>query len=117
MADVTTGKILDFQKRANAKDVGASQTLIELGESLGLGEDFIIQEQFKAQIGVYIIRILRAKGMVKQQAKNSKILGMTQSDFSKLINGKVSKFSTGKLIEIYQKLGGVVSVEEPKLTG
>lgn len=74
--------------------------------------DFVIKEQNKAYMASCIIRLLRKKEMIKGQSENARQLGLAQSDFSLLVNGKVKKFSMEKLLIIVVKLGGTLEISE-----
>jgi predicted XRE-type DNA-binding protein len=68
----------------------------------------------KADIYRELLVYIRERGFTQQEMGT--LLGMHQPDVSNLLNGKISKFSVGKLIKMAGKLnlGAQVKLIKPK---
>jgi predicted XRE-type DNA-binding protein len=63
----------------------------------------------RAQIGVYVARILKDRKLKQRQIAD--ILGVAQPDVSHLMNGHFSRFTTDKLLDFLKRLDQKVKIE------
>jgi predicted XRE-type DNA-binding protein len=86
---------------------------IEFEESSGnifadLGLDDSDELYARAQIGVYVFKILNEKKL--KQREIAGILGIAQPDVSHLMNGHFSRFTTDKLLDFLKRLDWKVTI-------
>jgi predicted XRE-type DNA-binding protein len=74
-----------------------------------LGLDDSDELYARAQIGVYVFKILKEKKL--KQREIGGILGIAQSDVSHLMNGHFSRFTTDKLLDFLRRLDWKVTIE------
>ena len=63
----------------------------------------------RAQIGIYVFRILTNRKLKQRQIAD--ILGIAQPDVSHLMNGHFSRFTTDKLLDFLKRLDQKVKIE------
>jgi len=80
-----------------------------LWEDLGFSSAEAVELKVKSEIYNELMGYIRQRGFT--QAELVKLLGIHQPDASFLMNGRVSKFSVGKLIQFAAKLNLTASVK------
>jgi predicted XRE-type DNA-binding protein len=82
-------------------------------DDLGFSPSEALEIKVKAEIYRELLRYIREQGISAQEL--ALILGMHQPDVSNLLNGKIAKFSVGKLIQCAGKLqlGAQVKLTKP----
>ena len=63
----------------------------------------------RAQIGVFVFRILKNKKL--KQREMASVLGIAQPEVSHLMNGHFSRFSTDKLLDFLKRLDQKVTIQ------
>jgi predicted XRE-type DNA-binding protein len=63
----------------------------------------------RSQIGFHVFKILEQKRL--KQREIASILGVAQSDVSRLMNGHFSRFTTDKLLDFLRRLDRKVIIE------
>ena len=63
----------------------------------------------RAQIGIYVFRILKDRKLKQRQIADT--LGIAQPDVSHLMNGHFSRFTTDKLLDFLKRLDQKVKIE------
>jgi predicted XRE-type DNA-binding protein len=83
-------------------------------DDLGFSPSEALEIKVKAEIYRELLEYIREQGFSAQ--KLAVVLGMHQPDVSNLLNGKIAKFSVGKLIQCAGKLqlGAQVTLTKPK---
>ena len=83
-------------------------------DDLGFSHSDALEIKVKAEIYRELLQYIREQGISAREL--AVVLGMHQPDVSNLLNGKVSKFSVGKLIQCAGKLqlGAQVKLTKPK---
>jgi len=83
-------------------------------DDLGFSPSEALEIKVKAEIYRELLQYIREQGISAQ--KLALVLGMHQPDISNLLNGKISKFSVGKLIQCAGRLhlGAQVKLTKPK---
>jgi predicted XRE-type DNA-binding protein len=71
-------------------------------DDLGFSPSEALEIKVKAEIYRELLKFIREKGFSQQEL--GAVLGIHQPDVSNLLNGKVSKFRVGKLIQFAGKL-------------
>jgi predicted XRE-type DNA-binding protein len=86
-------------------------------DDLGFSPSEALEIKVKAEIYRELVQFIREQGISAREL--AVVLGMHQPDVSKLLNGKISKFSVGKLIQFAGKLqlGAQVKLTKPKVPG
>jgi predicted XRE-type DNA-binding protein len=84
-------------------------------DDLGFSSSEALEIKVKAEIYRELLQFIREEGISAQEL--AAVLGMHQPDISNLLNGKISKFSVGKLIQCAGKLqlGAKVELTKPKV--
>ena len=103
-------------KRKSSTD---EQSYISKGnvlDDLGFSPDEVLEIKVKADIYRDLLRFIRARSFTQQEL--GAVLGIHQPDVSNLLNGRLSKFSVGKLIKFAGKLnlGAEVRITKPKVS-
>jgi predicted XRE-type DNA-binding protein len=82
-------------------------------DDLGFSPEEALELRVKADIYRELLAYIQSKGLTQQELGET--LNIHQPDVSNLLNGRVSKFSVGKLIKFAGKLnlGAKVSLIEP----
>lgn len=100
----------------NRKDEAATPfiTRDNLFEDIGFSPAEALELKVKSEIYNELLEYIRQRAFT--QAELAKLLGLHQPDASCLMNGKVSKFSVGKLIQFAAKLNlrATVKITVPK---
>lgn len=83
-------------------------------EDIGFSPSEALELKVKSEIYTELLKYIRQQGFT--QIKLGTILGIHQPDVSNLLNGRVSKFSVGKLIQFAGKLNlnAQVKLTKPK---
>jgi len=83
-------------------------------DDLGFSPSEALELKVKAEIYHDLLDYIRERGYAQQEL--GELLGIHQPDVSNLLNGRVSKFSVGKLIKFAGKLnlGAQVKLTKPK---
>lgn len=83
-------------------------------DELGFGASEALEIKVKVEIYRELLRHIRELGYSQQELGG--VLGIHQPDVSYLLNGRISKFSVGKLIKFAGKmnLGAQVRITKPK---
>jgi predicted XRE-type DNA-binding protein len=83
-------------------------------DDLGFSSSEALELKVKAEIYHELLEYIRERGYAQQEL--GELLGIHQPDVSHLLNGRVSKFSVGKLIKFAGKLnlGAKVKLTKPK---
>lgn len=71
-------------------------------DDLGFSESEALEIRVKSEIYRELMKYIKDRGFSQQEL--SRLLGIHQPDASNLLNGRVSKFSVGKLIKFAGKL-------------
>jgi len=84
-------------------------------DDLGFSPSEALELKVKAEIYHELLDYIRERGYAQQEL--GELLGIHQPDVSNLLNGRVSKFSVGKLIKFAGKLnlGAQVKLTKPKV--
>ena len=84
-------------------------------DDLGFSPSETLELKVKAEIYRDLLHYIQERGFA--QAELATLLGIHQPDVSNLLNGRVSKFSVGKLIKLAGKLnlGAQVKLIKPKV--
>jgi predicted XRE-type DNA-binding protein len=87
----------------------------DIFDDLGLSPEEAVEAKVKADIWRILIQAIERRHL--DQARLSSVLKIHQPDASNLLRGKLSKFSTGKLIQFAVRLNLQVHVQlkEPKV--
>jgi len=83
-------------------------------DDLGFSPSEALELKVKSEIHYELVEYIKEQGMTQQQL--GAVLGIHQPDVSYLLNGRVSKFSVGKLIKFAGKLnlGAQVKLTKPR---
>ena len=83
-------------------------------DELGFSASEALEIRVKAEIYRELLEYIKERGFA--QGELGSVLGIHQPDVSNLLNGRVSKFSVGKLIKFAGKLnlGAQVKLTKPK---
>jgi predicted XRE-type DNA-binding protein len=83
-------------------------------DDLGFGPSEALEMKVKAEIYRDLLQYIQQRGFAQQEL--GPLLGIHQPDVSNLLNGRISKFSVGKLIKLAGKLnlGAQVKLTRPK---
>jgi predicted XRE-type DNA-binding protein len=83
-------------------------------DDLGFGASEALEIKVKAEIYRELLKYIKDRGFSQQEL--GMLLGIHQPDTSNLLNGRVSKFSVGKLIKFAGKLnlGAQVRLTKPR---
>lgn len=83
-------------------------------DDLGFSPSEALEVKVKAELYRDLLQYIRERAFT--QAELGRLLGMHQPDVSNLLNGRVSKFSVGKLIQLAGKLNleARVKLTKPK---
>ena len=83
-------------------------------DDLGFSSSEALEIKVKAEIYRDLLQYIKERGFAQQQLGT--LLGIHQPDVSNLLNGRVSKFSVGKLIKFAGKLnlGAQIKLTKPK---
>jgi predicted XRE-type DNA-binding protein len=83
-------------------------------DDLGFGAAEALDIKVKSEIYRELLKYIKDRGFSQQEL--GRLLGIHQPDASNLLNGRVSKFSVGKLIKFAGKLnlGAQVRLTKPK---
>jgi predicted XRE-type DNA-binding protein len=83
-------------------------------DDLGFSPSEVLEIKVKAEIYRDLLQYIKERGFVQQELGT--LLGIHQPDVSNLLNGRVSKFSVGKLIKFAGKLnlGAQVKLTKPR---
>jgi predicted XRE-type DNA-binding protein len=103
-------------KSSDSKENSASHvTKGSVLDDLGFSPSEALEIKVKAGIYRELMQFIREQGISAREL--AVVLGMHQPDVSNLLNGKVSKFSVGKLIQCAGKLqlGAQVKLTKPKV--
>jgi predicted XRE-type DNA-binding protein len=83
-------------------------------DDLGFSPSEALEIKVKAEIYRDLLQYIARRGLTQQEL--GKLLGIHQPDVSNLLNGRISKFSVGKLIQFAGKLnlGAQIKLILPK---
>ena len=83
-------------------------------DDLGFSASEVLEIKVKAELYRDLLQYIKDRGFSQQELGAT--LGIHQPDVSNLLNGKVSKFSVGKLLKFAGKLnlGAQVKLTKPK---
>jgi predicted XRE-type DNA-binding protein len=100
-------------KRKNKKET-PHLTKGDVLDDLGFSPAEALELKVKAEIYYELLEYIKEQGFTQQEL--GALLGIHQPDVSYLLNGRVSKFSVGKLIKFAGKLnlGTEVKITRPK---
>lgn len=90
------------------EDIKIEQGSDNIFSDLGFSDEEAKEELLKAQLGAEIFRILEHRKLT--QTKAAGILGVKQSEISRLKSGKFSYYSVERLIRFLERLGCEVSI-------
>ena len=100
-------------KKTNSRKQEPHLTHGSVLDDLGFSPAEALELKVKAEIYRELLLAVRERGLGQQEL--GKLLGIHQPDVSNLLNGKVSKFSVGKLIKFAGRLdlGAKVTLTRP----
>jgi predicted XRE-type DNA-binding protein len=101
-------------KRGNSGEAAPHLTRGNALDDLGFSPAEALEIKIKAEIYHDLLNYIREQEYA--QSELGVLLGLHQPDVSNLLNGRVSKFSVGKLIKLAGKLnlGAEVKITRPK---
>ena len=84
-------------------------------DDLGFSPEEALEIKVKADVYRDLLRYIQKRGFTQKQLAST--LGIHQPDASNLLNGRVSKFSVGKLIKFAGKLNLAAEVKITEISG
>lgn len=94
------------------EEIAPFVTTDNLFEALGFSPAEALELKVRSEIYRELIRHIRERGL--KQTELAKTLGIHQPDVSHLMNGRISKFSVGKLIQFAAKMDLNASIKVTK---
>ncbi|AXC16023.1 Helix-turn-helix motif (plasmid) [Acidisarcina polymorpha] len=103
-----------MKNKSNSEERSPHLTRGSVLDDLGFSSSEALEIKVKAEIYHDLLRYIKERGFAQQQLGT--LLGIHQPDVSNLLNGRVSKFSVGKLIKFAGKLnlGAQIRLTKPK---
>ncbi len=103
-----------MKTKSNSEERTPHLTRGSVLDDLGFSSSEALEIKVKAEIYRDLLQYIRERGFAQQQLGT--LLGIHQPDVSNLLNGRVSKFSVGKLIKFAGKLnlGAEIKLTKPK---
>ena len=103
-----------MKNKSNSEERPPHLTRGSVLDDLGFSSSEALEIKVKAEIYRDLLQYIKERGFAQQQLGT--LLGIHQPDVSNLLNGRISKFSVGKLIKFAGKLnlGAQVKLTKPK---